>query len=242
LARRANALGLSAARRTQWEAEGLVKIGLVTDIHNDAISLSHALDALEAMGVDLFVTLGDTCDVFSPGEGLAEVVRLLDEHRAVGVWGNHDFPLCRDVPDRYLARYAGTRVLEFMAGMLPALVVGDCHFSHREPLGDPHDVAYLWSLDDKPLDLWELASLSFPAVDQRLQFIGHYHRWWASTPAGRVDWSGDRPLKFTPGQRYFVVVAPVLAGWCGWLDTDAGMLLPVRVGDIRQPAEVTHLF
>jgi predicted phosphodiesterase len=215
-----------------------MRIGLVTDIHNDADALSRALAALEARAIDLLVTLGDTCDVFLPDGGIVEVARMLQERHAVGVWGNHDFVLCRNVDDRYLTRYAGGPVLDFMAGMLPTLVVGDCHFSHLEPLGDPHDVSHLWSLNDKPSDFMEIASLSFAAVDHRLLFVGHYHCWWAATPKGSLVWAGDRPLELAANQRYFVVVGPVQGGWCGWLDTDTGILLPLRIGDIPRRAEV----
>ena len=183
-------------------------------------------------GVDHLVTLGDTCDVFLPDGGIALVATMLQERGALGVWGNHDFVLCRNVNERYLARYAGTPVLEYMAGMQPTLVMGDCHFSHLEPLGDPHDVAHLSSLHDKSFDLMELAALSFTAVDHRLLFIGHYHRWWAGTPEGSLDWTGDRPLELASNQRHFVVVGPVMGGWCGWLDTEAGVLLPIEIGDI----------
>jgi Calcineurin-like phosphoesterase superfamily domain len=213
-----------------------MKIGLVTDIHNDAASLSLALAALDGLGVELYVTLGDTCDAFGHAHGLAEVAAMLHERNAVGVWGNHDFVLCRDVSVSHVARYAGTRVLDFLAGMNPVLDVGDCRFSHREPLGDPHDVEFLWSLETERLDLFKLASQSFAAVDRRLQFIGHYHQWWAATPEASLDWTGDRPLEFTPGQRYFVIVAPIMSGWCGWLDTDAGVLVPVRVGSATRRA------
>ncbi|MFI5457038.1 MAG: hypothetical protein ACHRXM_16455 [Isosphaerales bacterium] len=111
-------------------------------------------------------------------------------------------------------------------------------FSHLEPLGDPHDVTHLWSLKDQPFDFMELAELSFAAVDHRLLFIGHYHRWWAATPEGSLNWAGDRPLELAANQRYFVVVGPVLGGWCGWLDTDAGLLLPLRIGEHRRQADV----
>jgi predicted phosphodiesterase len=206
-----------------------MRIGLVTDIHNDAESLSRALAALNARGIDLLVTLGDTCDVFLPDGGIVEVAKMLQGDHAVGVWGNHDFVLCRNVDDRYLTRYAGSPVLEFMAGMLPTLEVGDCHFSHLEPLGDPHDIAHLWSLHDKSFDLMKLAALGFDAVDHRLLFIGHYHRWWAATPDGCLNWTGDGSLELAPDQRYFVVVNAVLGGWFGWLDTDAGVLVPIRI-------------
>ena len=214
-----------------------MRIGLVADIHNDADSLSRAFAALKAHGVDLVVTLGDTCDVFLPDDGVVDVATMLQERGVVGVWGNHDFVLCRNVDHRFLTRYAGSPVLDYMAGMLPTLVVGDCHFSHLEPLGDPHDVAHLWSLKDKPFDFMELAALSFAAVDHRLLFIGHYHRWWAATSEGRLDWAGDRPLELAANQRYFVVVNAVLGGWCGWLDTDAGVLLPLRLPPHREVEE-----
>jgi predicted phosphodiesterase len=211
-----------------------MRIGLVTDIHNDADALARALAVLEARGVDLWVTIGDTCDVFWPESGIVEVATMLQERHAVGVWGNHDFVLCRDVDERFRTCYAGTPVLDFMARMMPTLVVGDCHFSHLEPLGDPHDVEHLWSLKDKPYEFSDLAALSFAAVDHRLLFVGHYHRWWAGTPEGSLDWAGDRPLELAADRRYFVVVDAVLGGWCAWLDTDAGVLVPLRI-DITRP-------
>jgi predicted phosphodiesterase len=208
-----------------------MRIGLVADIHNDSDSLSRAIATLNARGVDLFVTLGDSCDVFLADDGIVEVTTMLQELGAVGVWGNHDFVLCRNVDGRYVTRYAGTPVLDFMAGISPTLVVGECHFSHLEPLGDPHDVAHLWSLKDESFDLMELAARSFEAIEHRLLFIGHYHRWWAATPEGSLDWTGDRPLELATDRRYFVVVGPVFGGWCGWIDTDAGVLLPLRITD-----------
>ena len=84
-----------------------MRIGLVADIHNDADSLSRALVALEARGIDLLVSLGDTCDVFVPEGGIVEVAAMLQERARVGVWGNHDFVLCRDVDNRYRSRYVG---------------------------------------------------------------------------------------------------------------------------------------
>jgi predicted phosphodiesterase len=215
-----------------------MRIGLVADIHNDAELLSRALAALEPRGVDLFVTLGDTCDIFLPDGGINEVAAMLQERHAVGVWGNHDFVLCREVDDHFRSRFARTPLLDFMAGMSPTLVVEDCHFSHLEPLGDPHDFEYLWSLKDKPSDFMELAALSFAAVGHRLIFVGHYHRWWAGTSRRRLNWAGDRPLELDPGERYFIVIDAVLAGWCAWLDTSAGILLPLRVGEARKAEEI----
>jgi hypothetical protein len=80
----------------------------------------------------------------------------------------------------------------------------------------------------------ELAALSFAAIDHRLLFVGHYHRWWAASEEGSLNWKGEGPLELAANRRYFVVVDAVLGGWCAWLDTDTGVLLPIRIGDTRR--------
>lgn len=214
-----------------------MRIGLVTDIHNHGAELATALELFRARGVGQVVTIGDACDVFGKGDGADEVATLLDRCSAAGVWGNHDFCLCRDVPDAFRDRYPPV-VLDVMARMQPRLIVGDCHFSHKESSVDPHDVAQLWDICDRPLDLMERAGQAFGAVGSRWQFVGHYHRWWAATPAGPVGWSGGGPLRFEPGQRYFVVVAAVCDGWCALLDTERGELVPLTCTPPNRPGRV----
>jgi hypothetical protein len=204
-----------------------MRLGLVTDVHNHAAPLARALDLFSAHGVDQVVTIGDTCDAFGREDGAAEVAALLHARGAVGVWGNHDFTLCGDVSAAVRSRYPA-EVLEFMAGMQPRLAIGECFFSHKESSVDAHDVAQLWEISDRPLDLMERAKLSFGAVAHRWQFTGHYHRWWAATPRGPVEWHGGEPLFLEPGQRYFIVVAATCDGWCAILDTDASCLQPLR--------------
>jgi predicted phosphodiesterase len=206
-----------------------MRLGLATDVHNHADELARALEIFREHAVEQVVTIGDVCDAFAHDAGASEVAALLRACGAIGVWGNHDFTLCRDVPARIRDRYSSA-VLEVMARMQPELVVGECHFSHKESSVDPHDVAQLWDVSERRLDLTERATLAFGAVNCRLQFVGHYHRWWAATPHGPVGWSGTVPLQFEPGQRYFVVVAAVCDGWCGVLDTARGQLQPLRCG------------
>jgi hypothetical protein len=206
-----------------------MRLGLVTDVHNHAAELAAALETFRDRGVDRVITIGDTCDAFGRADGAAAVAHLLDECSAVGVWGNHDLILCRDVPAAVRGRYP-PGVLDMIARMEPWLVVGDCHFSHKESSVDPHDVAQLWDISDHSVDLMERATRAFATVDSRWQFVGHYHLWWAATPAGPVAWSGERPLRFEPDRRYFVVVAAVCDGWCGILDTERGQLEPLRCG------------
>lgn len=200
-----------------------MRINLVADVHNHVAELANALAEFRKRGVDQVVTLGDTCDAFSRGDAAGEVTSLLNACSAVGVWGNHDFTLCRDVPTAAREDYSAA-VLEVMATMQPHLVISGCHFSHKESSVDPYDVTELWELSDSRLDLMERASLAFAATEIRWQFLGHYHQWWAATPLGPESWIGIGPLQFDFGRRYFVVVAAVCDGWCGILDTEQGYL------------------
>ena len=67
-----------------------MRIGLVTDIHDHVEPLARAVGLFRQRGVDLVVTLGDSCDAFTRHSRAAEVVELLRGAGAVGIWGNHD--------------------------------------------------------------------------------------------------------------------------------------------------------
>jgi hypothetical protein len=191
--------------------------------------LARALTLFRQHRVDQVVTLGDTIDAFAHSDGAAEVAALLLEAGAVGVWGNHDCNLRGDVPEKTRARFPAL-ALTFMARMQPRLVLGHCHFSHKEASVDPHDVAQLWDVSDRPLNLMERARQGFAAVPQGWLFVGHYHRWWAATPSGPLGWSGPEPLALASGERYVVVVGAVCDGWCGLLDVEDATLQPLWCG------------
>lgn len=202
-------------------------IGLVTDIHDHVEPLGRALELFCRRGVDLVLTLGDSCDAFTRHSRAAEVVALLRGANAVGVWGNHDVGLCHAVDDRARQRYPAP-VLDFMATMKPRLVLEGCHFSHVGPSVDPYDAQALWSFDgDGPPNFLGRAWRSFATVAERLVFVGHYHRWLAVTEEGIQDWRGERPLSLAGPRRYFVVVGAVFQGQCAVLDTERCELCPL---------------
>ena len=68
-----------------------MKLGLLTDIHEQVELLCIALDRFRHEQVDQVVVIGD---VFEIGQRIEETCRLLAEAKAVGVWGNHDYGLC----------------------------------------------------------------------------------------------------------------------------------------------------
>ena len=203
-----------------------MRIGIVADIHEAIEPLSHSLAEFRGRGVDVVVNLGDACDTFTPVGRSAEVVALLREAGAVGVWGNHDVGLCNQVSDK--VRHAtDPAVLAYMATMRPQIVLEDCRFSHVEPWLDATRVENLWYFDGVP-DTPEKAHRSFAAVPERFLFVGHFHRWLVMTPAGAVRWNGERPQELREAARYLVAVAPVVSGWCGVFDTRTSVLTPFR--------------
>jgi len=211
-----------------------MRLGLVTDVHNQHVELAQALDLFRRRAVDQVVTIGDTCDAFAPPDGADEVASLLSASGAIGVWGNHDFHLSRDISDFCRDRFANA-TFDFMRQMQPHLEIDGCYFSHKDASVDPHDVEQLWGFEDDSRDLNARATAGFRAISNRCQFIGHYHRWWAATPSGQIDWDGTDTLLLQPDERYFVVIAGVFQGKCAILDTTSGILEPLECMPYRSP-------
>jgi len=176
-----------------------VRIGIVADIHEAIEPLQRALAEFRCRAVDQVVSLGDACDTLLPGSRASEVVALLRDSRAIGVWGNHDFGLCFEVPDR-VRQSASPEVLDYMATMQPHVEIDGCRFSHVEPWLDPYRVETLWYYDGPP-DTPEKAHRSFEAVPEHRLFIGHLHRWLVMSPEGQVAWDGLKPLTLNEGRK-----------------------------------------
>jgi predicted phosphodiesterase len=201
-----------------------MRIGIVTDVHDEVEKLAGALAALRAENVDAIVSLGDATDLFG-GWGCAdEVAALLRGAGVLGVWGNHDHGLCRDVGEKARSR-ASPAALDYMATVCGRRELGGCHFSHVEPWLDPEDPANLWTFEGKPEDPDRLRN-SFSAVPHRAAFIGHFHRWLAATESGPLPWDGTAPLPFETDRRYLVVVGPLFRGDFAVIDTDRWTLEP----------------
>src|SRR5262249_19767415 len=147
-----------------------MKLGLLADIHEHTKQLRKAIAVLQQTGADRFVVLGD---VFETGKRMEETVRLLQQVRSVGVWGNHDVGLCFDPGDEVCQRYSAA-VLDFMGSLQPHLEIDGCLFTHVEPWLDPFKVEDLWYFDGPP-DSPEKLARSFAAGSHPLPFLRHPH-------------------------------------------------------------------
>jgi len=200
-----------------------MKLGLLTDIHEQVEFLNVALGHFRRERVDQVVVIGD---VLETGERLEETCRLLTEVRAVGVWGNHDYGLCANPSEEIRRRYSAS-IIGFMTSLRPRLEIAGCYFSHVEPWLDPEDIGDLWFFEGPPDSDGRLDRI-FQAVPNRLIFAGHYHRWILATPDRIVEWAGDGPIRLR-SDRYFVVVGALLEGRYALLDTDTTELVPCEV-------------
>jgi predicted phosphodiesterase len=199
-----------------------MRIGILADIHESLTNLRWALDVLHEQDAERLVVLGD---VFELGHRLKETVDLLSDAGAVGVWGNHDFGLCRgNARPEDKERY-GERVLAFMGSLQPRLEMDGCLFSHVEPWLDQEKIEDLWYFEGLPETTKQVAR-SFAAVPNRLIFVGHYHRWLLATPEGLQPWFGDHPIVLDAPLRYLVAVHAVCDARCALFDTGTNELIP----------------
>ncbi len=203
-----------------------MRIGILADIHEHLDHLRWAIDVLSEQGADRLVVLGD---VFELGHRLRETVALLTQAGAIGVWGNHDFGLCRDNPKPEDRQRYGDAVLAFMGRLRPRLEVEGCLFTHIEPWLDPEKIEDLWYFDGPPETPEQVARI-FAAVSNRVMFVGHYHRWLLVTPEGLQSWSGDEPTVLEVGNRYLVAIHAVCARKCALFDTGTNELISFDAG------------
>jgi predicted phosphodiesterase len=203
-----------------------MRIRILADIHEHVGELRRALAVLKEHGADRLVVLGDVCGMDT---SLEESVEILDEAGAIGVWGNHDFGLCRDNPRPEDRRRFGERVLTFMGRLQPRLEVEGCLFTHVEPWLDPEKIEDLWYFDGPPETPEQVARI-FAAAHNRVMFVGHYHRWLLVTPEGIQPWGGDGPIVLEAGNRHLVAINAVCQGKCALFETERGLLTPFDLG------------
>lgn len=200
-----------------------MKLGLISDIHENVSRLEECLRVLQTEQVDQIVVVGD---VFEMGRCIHPTCELLAAANVVGVWGNHDIGLCFDPPEDWRLLYSDT-VFDYMRSLKPRLVIEHCYFAHVEPWLDPEKLEDLWYFDGMP-ESFERRDQIFSAQPQRILFAGHYHRWMLLSPSRTERWDGRIPVCLKDG-RFFVVLNAVMAGCFATYDTESGWLTPYNL-------------
>lgn len=201
-----------------------MRIGILSDIHEDIERLEAAIALLRDQAPDRLVMLGD---VFDHGERIADACRILAAAGAQGIWGNHDFGLCTDVVEDLAARM-NPGVLSYMASLRPSLTIADCFFQHVEPWLDPTQVEDLWQHFGPPDGVTRIER-TLKESPRRVTFMGHLHHWVVASDQGPVVLGSPKQLTLDPARRWFVAVGAVCDGWAATYDTESGLLTPHAV-------------
>lgn len=208
----------------------IMKLGLISDIHEHTDNLCECLRLLQSEGVEQIVMLGDVCEL---GHRIRPTCELLATANVTGVWGNHDYGLCVDPPISLRQDY-GDIVVDYMTSLKARMVIDDCYFAHIEPWLNPDRLEDLWYFDGTP-ETVERRQLIFSAQPQRVCFAGHYHRWlWLSRERTEV-WDGTAPVCLKDGQ-HFIVLDTLIRGSFATYDTVTGWLVPHRVSSAQTAA------
>lgn len=200
-----------------------MRIGLLADIHGDTKNLSRAIDCFHECEIDRLILLGDIiCDASHADETVA----ILQGRDLVGVWGNHELGLCVD-PEEEVVRQYSASVRRFFGTLRSGHVLGDMYFSHTFPTEDATDVLSYYV--GRPDEDSRFVENCFKTLPHRIMACGHFHRWFAATPAGQLAWDGVQTLKLDLSERYFLIIGAVMMGFAAILDDRESVLIPIRL-------------
>lgn len=187
-----------------------MRYGLISDIHANLEALETVLAALQKEAVDQILCLGD---VIGYGPNPNECVKLVQQHAAVCLIGNHDEASLGRV-DLDLFNYMARQAIEwttdqlsdeskdFLRSLQYTKSYGEFMIVHASP-DEPRRWNYILNLED--------ATQGFEAFTEPICFIGHSHTPWVIPlpPDGRMRVSHEYPLAVKDDCRYLINIGSV---------------------------------
>jgi predicted phosphodiesterase len=187
-----------------------MRIGFISDVHNDVQSLRHSLKVLE--GCDRIFHLGD---IVEDGDEANDIVAILVEHDIDGVRGIHDEMAMRT------ASYLSNSTIEYLTALPERLEVEGMLLVHDNPLSKAkgeglwHRGGYIKNEDS--------AQMVFEESEDKIIIVGHTHlatqyRWNGSV----VETIESSELVIEDGLRYILNPGPVKS--TGWQPPSVGII------------------
>jgi len=187
-----------------------MRYGLISDIHGNLEALEAVLADLQKEPVDQILCLGD---VIGYGPNPNECVKLIQQHAAVCLVGNHDEASLGRV-DLDLFNYMARQAIEwtteqlteeskqFLLSLPYTQSYGNFMIVHASP-DEPRRWNYILNLDD--------AAQGFDGFTEQICFIGHSHTPWVIPlpPDGRMRVMHDYPLAIKDDCRYLINIGSV---------------------------------
>lgn len=153
-----------------------MRLGIISDLHANELALEASLAALERLGVDRLIILGDIVGYGPDPEAVTQRVAGLVSQGAICLMGNHD---AAAVGTRCTMNDVATAAIEwtrprlsessrqFLAGLPMTASLGDILFVHADA---SNPASWLYVVDAAS------AMQSLLAVKAQVTFCGHVHR------------------------------------------------------------------
>lgn len=186
-----------------------MRYAVVSDLHSNAEALAAVLGAVDALGIDGTLCLGD---LVGYGPDPNEVIDLARMRAMSVVRGNHDHAAVEPGHEAYFnpwgqaaIRWTRKRLTKENSGFLSdlplALCVSGVRLVHASP-SEPETWRYVMDGDD--------AADEFDGFDETVCLIGHTHvPLCAVSVGGRVTLLLDEEIPIEDGKRYLINIGSV---------------------------------
>lgn len=152
-----------------------MKTAILSDIHGNAAALRAVFDDLDAVTVDLTISLGDNIGY---GPDPEAVVGMLRQRHISSVIGNHELAINHPEFLKWFNPTARTSLEKTRAMLSPetiayisrlgyCMVLGNCRYVHGFPPGSP--TVYLFEVD------FEKLKTTLEQMREWICFVGHTH-------------------------------------------------------------------
>jgi putative phosphoesterase len=145
-----------------------MKVGVVSDVHNNVAALSYALEYLA--GCELILNLGDLVFEYRVDH---DIIRLAREAGLVSILGNHEKTILLH-PASSLRSQLAPDVLAYLESLPPSrdMVVSGAklHLTHGAPWDDPNDPRCAYVYERNAASMNRLASVPADII-----LMGHTH-------------------------------------------------------------------
>lgn len=186
------------------------RIGIIADTHSENDLMGRAIDALESLGCERIVHLGDICDSLRP-EKLDDAVRILERHQVLCVLGNNEYAILAD------GKKVSPRARDFLASLPYTRTIDDFGFTHSQP-GD-------WpAATRRPIEEYLACTTVMP---YRILFRGHSH----SPGLFEVDAAGARAVDLSAShldldreKNYVITIGAVQNSACALFEAHANSI------------------
>lgn len=153
-----------------------MRYAILSDIHGNVEALQAVVKDIGNRSIDIIICLGDIVGYYADPE---ECVKLVQEHAAYSVAGNHDFAGIGRIDTKHFTFYAfqamewtkkhiSDKAKEYLSLLPMTIKMDGMFFCHSSP-ARPYAFTYIFPNSDKAIQE------AFSSMVYKINFIGHSH-------------------------------------------------------------------